>query len=223
MHEEELYDLKWFDYRPLPPDTATMAFTHQHIEFSGRYLEDLGEEGGKQISRGILKSLDPQNVRGWKFFPTMEKLRQWADKNGMRYDHFWELAMIAYNDLGFGTVRLTEKFYSRKAGKVLTQVKPYRCLILNLFTTARMLARILESHRELKETTIIKSNDPYFQPENYAAEPLQVDYFRYLCMELMTRYPGSYKDRLDNLGFNARIITDVVVPFQEASRHEQRM
>lgn len=193
MDERELYGLKWFDYKPLSPDMATLLMGQEHCRQSVYFYELLGEQSHFVKTAALLYSkLDLDNIRSWKRFDTMEKLRQWADQNGMRYDNFWRWAFEAILNTRHGTV-------GRKNDRGRS-----RFFVLNHFLNKHVLEDTLRRRDEAQATFITFSDHPYFQAAAYRGEPLQDSYHLYLLQELKRRFPAAMLEKLNILIENGR-------------------
>jgi len=148
QYENDLYDLKWFDYRALSPETATKKFTLEYARVW--YLEILGNIKYTDVLIG----LDPLHFDQWHWFSCMTKLRQFADAHFLKYDDFWGWAFEAVLKLGFQ--RTTPNVYLNK----------------------RILARILEKHKEW--AGIRHADSIFLRAATYTGHEIQDDYCHYL-------------------------------------------
>lgn len=162
--ERVLFETKWFDYRPLPPEVATLVFMLEWAVRMKEYKDDMG------YSRylNFLRSFDNfklSYLRTNKRFKTFTKLRQYADKHGIRYDHFWYWAFEAHNDLGF-TKTFDEVFLNKK-----------------------ILKRVMDKNKEYEQAHIKFSESKLFEAENYKKFQVQKDYYEYILRQVKKRYP----------------------------------
>jgi hypothetical protein len=192
MDERRLYDLKWFDYRPLAPDTATMAFSLWHVRKLAAHLSDLDEGGFIYACNSAFKGINVERLRQWKHFGVMEKLRWWADKRFLRYEDFWELAFGVHLDFGLGT---------RGYGKG----RKSRTIFVQVFTSPKILAEVNCRASLRQQERLILSDHPYFQAPAWRGKPLQVDYAAHVAGELKRRYGGSAQERAKALVESGRL------------------
>lgn len=186
-YEQQLIETKWFDYKPLPPDTATLAFIVEHAKGLVRQLEYLGEEGAYYKATGALfgsRGLKRANPTAWKHWKLFERLRQRADERCMRYDLFWAMAFEAYNEFGWGT----------------RQTKRKSCFVpFNYFTSKALLSRVFDGWEEYRRQFLVKSHIPFLRAEAFTGHPFQVGYWRYVADEIKRRYPRKWYERLDEM------------------------
>ncbi len=166
MNEKELYDMKWFDYRAMDPDTATLVFMHEYALRMREYNELLGRSRYFYILKSF-KAFERDYLRNHRLFKILEKLRPIADKHGMPYDKFWEFACEAHMNLGF------KKTY------------------VNVFLNKNILKKIKEDWEQYKKDFICYSKSTSLQPDNYQGFDIQKDYYEYLLGQIKTRYPAS--------------------------------
>lgn len=187
--EQGLAELKWFDYRPLAPDTATLAFVCEHVKGLARQLEYLGEERAWFKAHGSVfgkgRKLNPAEPHAWKHWTLFERLRRLADQHFMRYDLFWAMAFEAYNEFGWGAKQLKGKGYG--------------FIPFNYFGNRTMLSRVKAGYEEYTRRFLVKSHLPFFRPESFTGHPFQVGYWRYVAGEIKKRYPSRWRDRLAEL------------------------
>ncbi len=97
MGETALYERKWFDYRPLTPDGATLAFFYAWAKALTQFNEYLGDSKWLNFLRRFEHFNPPylkqHHARYWR---SMNKLSNWADKRGMHYDWCWTAAFEGF-------------------------------------------------------------------------------------------------------------------------------
>jgi hypothetical protein len=183
--EQELFKTKWFDYRMLSPDDATLLFMDEWRKALTSYNEHnvpsyRGKDGKLHVMNGYTdvskgyKSLNIEYLKtkkktSWNLFT---KLRQWADKQGFGYDKYWPSAFKAHEVLGF------------------------KNRLLNVFLNERIKAKVVERIDDYRQIKIKKAMSSAFKAENYEGTPLQDDYYEYLIDELKQRYPVRREEKL---------------------------
>lgn len=218
--ELDLYEIKWFDYRMLSPNMATMFFVREYAKAIGNLRVKLGLLDGKNVSYYIaLPEFDVRAPEMWKYWKRMNGLRQWADKNFMRYNDFWEWACRAYIELGFNERRM--RFQKRKGGKpVLTKKgKPsYEnkyVIFLNSFLNKNLLAKVLDLQLD-HERYVLYSDMEIFRAENWQDHPIQNDYYDHLASEVKRKHPDPWT-RIDRLCAERRMSKGYVKKYLESS------
>lgn len=171
--ERVLYETKWFDYRPLAPDVATLVFMLEWAVKMREYKDDMGHSRYWNFLRSF-KSFDLDYLRTNRRFKTLTKLRQYADKHRIRYDHFWHWAFEAHNELGF-TKTFDEVFLNKK-----------------------ILKRVLDTNREYEQAHIKFSQSKLFEADNYDGLQIQKDYYDYIIHEVQKRYPRDRRTQKIN-------------------------
>jgi len=163
MDERELIEMKFFDYRALTPEMATLVFMREWAQAFCNYNEDLGKTKHYAFLKSF-KSFDLDYLKTNTRFKTLGKLRQIADKHGMRYDLYWQWAFEAHLSLAFG--------------------KTFE----NVFLNKSIQAKILDFKRKHDKRTITCAKSDIFSPENYRNLELQNDYYWHLINEIKNRY-----------------------------------
>ena len=181
MDERELMETKFFDYRALTPEVATLVFMREWARAFCNYNEDLGKTKHYVFLKSF-QSFDLSYLRDNRRFKTLGKLRQIADKHGVRYDLYWQWAFEAHLSLGFG--------------------KTFE----NVFFNKNIQAKILDMKRAHDETFMTYAESDIFKPENYRNLELQNDYFWHLIRKIKDRYHrDKWQARIRNLVENHRI------------------
>jgi hypothetical protein len=160
--EIELYETKWFDYRPVSPDVATMMFLLDYVKSMATYNDTLGNSRYVHTLKQF-QSMDLETVRQQKNFKMLRGLRQWADKRGMRYDQFWSWATEAHLKLGFAK------------------------MFINVFYNASILAEVEKAHAEWTAKFLVRSDHKYFRASAFKGYPVQLDYYDYLVKGTLQR------------------------------------
>ena len=197
MDERELFDTKFFDYRALTPDVATLIFMQDWATAFTNYNEDLGRSRYWAFLKSF-ESFDSSYLQTNARFRILGKLRHFADAHGFRYDLFWQWAFDAHLNLGF------HKTWE------------------NVFLNSRILTKTIEMKREHEENFITYARSDIFKPENYRNLELQNDYYWYLIYEVKNRYHrDEFRSRLRSLlekgrlaeeflGNNSSVITSLL-------------
>lgn len=205
MDERSLYNLKWFDYRPIEPDTATLACAMAHTRKLGTYLQELDCGNFISARNSLFKGFNLDKIRGWKHFETMERLRWWCDKRLLRYDLFWEYAFETYIQFGLGT---------RGYGKG----RRHRMIFLSLFRSQALLAHVAQLHQGRSQERIALSDHPYFAASQWRGELLQRDYADYLVNELRRRHGSGFEEKVEILIENGRLHRDAYLAARASFR-----
>lgn len=199
--ERDLYEIKWFDYRMVSPDMATAMFARSYARAMVSLRLKLGLlEERRAPYYDALRTMDVVNMRGWRNWNTMERLRRWADKNFMPYDLFWEWACRAYVELGFNE-RKHVVARTGKDGKVKREKKDV--IYANAFLNKNLLARVLDLQDD-HERYVLYSNLEVFRAENWQDHPIQNDYYDHLVSELKHKHPDPWA-RIDRLCSERRL------------------
>ena len=165
--ERELYELKWWDYRMLKPDVCTLSFMREWVKAAAEFNELV--KGTRYINvLKRFKRFDLPYLRGHEAWKVLQRLRQWADAQGMPYDHFWAYAYEAHIKLGFD--------------------RPY----LPVFQNEHLLGMVKEAWQEAKRVRVIWAESPWFKADKYQASQMQDDYFGYLLREIKSHYSKAF-------------------------------
>ena len=167
MKEKELMETKWFDYRALAPDVATLVFMNEWAKAFCNYNERLGKTRHFYFLKSF-ERFDLGYLKNKTRFGYFTKLRQWADSHRMRYDLYWAWAFEVHENLGYG--RTFE----------------------SIFLGKRIKAGVLQKQKDFERDILIYSQHEIFRPDNYADYEIQDDYYWYLVDEVKKRNP---KDR----------------------------
>jgi hypothetical protein len=160
--EIELYETKFFDYRPVSPDVATMMFTYAYGKAMETYNDMLGRSRYLHTLKGF-PDMKLETMKQQKQFKILQGLRQWSDKHGMRYDMFWSWATEAHLNLGF------QKTY------------------INVFYNKKILAEIKRQHAEWTEKFLVRSDSKFFRADSYTGHPVQQEYYDYVIKGTLKR------------------------------------
>jgi len=181
MDQKELFDTKFFDYRALAPDAATLFFMRDWAVAFTNYNEDLGRSRYWAFLKGF-ESFDLSYLKATPRFKVHEKLRSFADAHGFRYDLFWQWAFEAHLHMGF------QRTFE------------------NVFLSLRILKRALEMKRKHEENFITYATTDIFKPQNYRNLELQNDYYWYLVYEIKNRYHrDQFNDKIRLMLENQRL------------------
>ena len=165
--EIELYQSKFFDYRPVSPDVATMQFMYAY----GKAMEIYNDTLGYTKYRHILKAFDKMELGALKEktqFKSLASLRRWADRHGMPYDLYWSYATEAHLQLKF------DKTY------------------INVFSHKKIRAYVLEKWESRRRQVVIRSDSHFFKAENYQGFQVQKDYYEYVIDGVFEKH--NYRD-----------------------------
>lgn len=180
--ERNLYEVKWFDYRMVSPDGATILFIAEYARRVQDYRVDVA--GNPEGSRGfanVLRGFDLKDPKAWGQFGIMQTLRRFADKNCIPYGNFWKWAFRAHLDGGWKIVQP------------------------KIFLQTSIKARVIELQDEHMEAFVTFSLLPVFSAENYKGHEIQKDYYYNLVSEVNSRYPNDADRRLASLAKSGRI------------------
>lgn len=168
-NEKAFYGIKWFDYRMLSIDTATVAFLNEFAKCQTSFNEDTGKTRYFSFFKNM-SGFEPTYMKKYKtdFWNSLVKLRQWADGHFMSYDDYWRWAFRAFNDLSFN-----------------------KCY-LNAFINTRLKMAVLDYKDENTTNFLKKSDLPYFKADNFTGNKIQCDYYDYLIRQIKARYPMEY-------------------------------
>ena len=183
LDERELYDLKWFDYRPFDPDTATLFFLKEQAK---RFVKHYASLGRYPVVLRAYATFDRirlgKKMKRWK---VLTELRQWCDKLGMPYGKFWEWACETHLELKIG--------------------KMYEIY----FTNENLLFEVKSAWEQEKRNFIITSDFYLLHPNNYKHYEFQDDYYGYLVGQVKRRYPRlKWKEILDSYVENEKLVVD---------------
>ena len=189
MNERELMETKFFDYRALTPEVATLVFMREWARAFCNYNEDLGYTRHFAFLKGF-KSFDLNYLRTNRPFKILNELRQIADKHGARYDLYWQWAFEAHTELCFGNK------------------------MVNTFKNKKIQAKILDMKREYDERTITYAKSDIFKSANYRNFELQNDYFWHIIREIKNRYHRDYRQ-----GIMKTLIKNDKIPMEFFCKH----
>jgi len=161
--EDNLMKSKWWDYRLVSPDTATMMFIHSF----GKRMPSYNERHGKSAYVHILKTLDLNEPKKWSNWSTSQRLRRFCDAICMRYDEFWNWACEEHESLGHASMFMTA------------------------FGTECMRSRIQERMSSNRNNHIPVSKHPFFLAPAYKGCSLQIEYFGVLIEAIKRNYGAS--------------------------------
>lgn len=157
--ELELMKTKFWDYRLVSPDVATMIFTHRMAIRLSAHNEWHGESKHKDV----LKGFNIEAYQEWKNWPLMERARRWCDEVGMNYDKFWIWATEEHEKLGW---------------------KRY----MGVFCGQKIFHKVLKRHETHSQNFIVTSSHPFFLAEGYRGCKLQKAYYRNIVMQVYRKY-----------------------------------
>ena len=177
--ERDLYQSKWFDYRPLHPLQATYEFAQAYRE-AFRYITAIRFDRGaaryvKGFSGNDMLALRPQSLTG--FF----KARIFADQNGLPYDFMCRAAMRYAEAASWTNMPRPTQLYGEEIGNA-----------------------ILEAWIAEQETSPRRAQDRFYQVEAYRGHPYQVEYAHYL-LNIVARDQRHVAQRLATVLHDAPI------------------
>ena len=177
MRETSLFARKWFDYRPLSPDGATLAFFYAWAKALTQFNEYIGDSKWLNFLKRF-ESFKPDYLKRYhaRYWRTMTKLRKWADKRGMPYDFYWTAAFEGFIELKFRYRFFVESYLSERLNNDIWQK----------FTSRQI---------------VLKSSLPFFRADNYQGWEVQDDYYHYLVREIMQTHgqPEIYLPHIERL------------------------
>ena len=185
--EIELYETKFYDYRAVSPDVATMQFMLAYGRAMEGYNDRLGYSKHRHIFRSI-PSMRLSDLRSQPQFSQLAKLRRWADKYGMPYKFFWSYATEAHLKLAFHQTYIP--IFGHKAIKL----------------------RVKEAWDEWRtKFSVPRSNWDFFRAENFDRRPLQCDYYDYVLGNTIKMY-GTHEAarRISELVSTGELAADYV-------------
>ena len=178
MTENELKEIKWFDYRVSTPAACNLIFSHEWLTAREKFLQrtkvdirfnDAGEMYRKPFPYS--KLTDFQNSDIWY---SLEILRKLADKHMTPYDLFW-----------------------RCAYRLLEEYSIFEDEVQFIQTSAMAVSSVLELISEIKEARILRSDKSWLKAGNFIGLPIQVQYMNYIRSEVHRRYPSTAAQKLE--------------------------
>lgn len=167
MTEQDLAEVKWFDYRAASPETADLLFI---CEFARELSDHFKLMGGTGYVEHFFRKFDVEDYKASKMTPYFIKLRQWADSKMLRYQDFWAWAFTAYRDMAFKRV------------------------FVNKFLNKDLKQRVLEKSNNYPFMRFAEYK--LYAPQNYCGLELQDDYYWYLVKQAQERKPTSWQKLL---------------------------
>jgi len=173
--EDQLYETKWFDYRLLTPDQATLLFIRYWWRAHRFLLEKLygyvvDEHGGhSEVEEHELFdanniTLDEIQNRFPSELDTFTRLRRFADSRGFNYETFW-----------FAAAHVLLHYYLPKDISLERYIETKDIRILsNVIFKNNVLDKIDE------DGIISPSHLCYFMAQHWHDEELQNQYYEYL-------------------------------------------
>jgi hypothetical protein len=195
QNEVMLYKSKWWDYKILSPESATLSFICAYGQRVPLYMERLastvngknqeGEDIKYEANRyvNVLKHLDVESPEDWKHWKNITKLRQFADLHGMKYKEFWDHAVEAHEALN------------------------YKHTWVNVFLAKRLQEEVVKRFHASRLITIPTAEFSYFKADEFTGGcELQNKYYLELTKMVMAKYGSRAKDVL--LG----MVSDGLIP-----------
>lgn len=167
--ESELMSKKWWDYRLLTPDDATIAFIGSYAKRVPQYIERLGN----CPYVNLLKSFEIVSPRKWNNWSIAEKTRMWCDERCLSYDDFWIMACEEHEKMGWHKT------------------------FFNSFCGQKMLERI--QNRLKDRQFIQFSRLGFFTDVGYIGCPLQIKYHRFIVEKIGSKYGESAMEAIMSL------------------------
>lgn len=171
MDEIELNDCKWFDYRPMSVYWADLKFL---AAMNREYFAHQEKHGDTWLKCFLPKR--GEKFEAWKHWNLINELRQFADSQGMRYDHFWEYAFKAFDALGFQRTNV-----KGKGGKL------YQMVPVVAFRNKAILDRVMQLNDQYQDSFAVISEAQLFKVSNYQDLELQNEYFWYLVLAIQQK------------------------------------
>lgn len=168
--ERELYSTKWWDYRHMEPEHATLICLLEYARAFSTYNDRRGN--GRHVN--VFKNIDFERPETWRFYGALVKVRRWCDRRGVIYKQFWRLAMAGHEELGF------------------------RWATMNAFCNGRLLEWVEKDLAQRNAKTLVLSERNRFKAENYCGCPIQKAYYRHVVDEVK-RKKGSGPAAVDIL------------------------
>jgi hypothetical protein len=173
IQERALFQKKWYDYRAIPHEMATLVCISHFVEHI-RVLQKhtLGEEDA--VYKNVLKGCGRlRNIFEWKWWRTFEVIRQFCDKNCMPYGYFWETAIQIAVDKGY----------------------PRPSMVNTYLSWSLQESVLFEFKRNGVDWGYIRfSKVDIFKAENYKGLKRQDEYYWYLIRSVKELYSGSYRE-----------------------------
>ena len=159
--ERTLMESKWWDYKLVEPETATLIFIREYVHQVTRYMEELG----RSRHTNVLKAFSAERPREWRHWNLAEATRMWCDSHGIAYDEFWAWA--------------TEEHL--RGGWHMT--------FINAFCGEKMRKKVFERLEAARSQMMKVSRHPFFRAESYRRGcKLQNAYCHHLVAEVRRRY-----------------------------------
>lgn len=163
MNEQELMKRKWWDYRLVHHDIATMMFILECSRQLPEYLERLG---GSRYTN-ILKTFDVENPKSWTNWNLAESQRKRCDAHCINYKQFWRLATLKHEEIG------------------------WRATFINSFCGEKMFGHVLKAHNDYKAFVIETSDNDFFKASGYKGCKIQKAYHFDIVMKINKKYGAS--------------------------------
>lgn len=189
--EDELYKTKWFDYRMLSPDMATMRFVYFWMKSHGWALSHAGLDFREDLNgdpvpvpyhyaQGTMEYF--QQVNDGEDWEAFQKLRRMCDRRGVPYWMFCESAIKVLQGTDEGVLDV-------------------RCTTGNMMLNSIMLD---VTERKL-HGPIPLARDPHFAAAAYVGHPLQEEYAWHVTRAIKSRYRGDLTQKFVSLIKNGHL------------------
>lgn len=166
--ELALMAVKWFDYRILTPDQATMECLY-HYALATRHFQ---KEAGNGSYFNFLVRVDLSNPKEWGGWKFIEKIRQHADSLGMPYNLYWDFAYVARSRI------------------------PFQRSFISVFLNKHLQKMVAELTAKHAENCLILSDHRLFRPESYTGCWIQKLYFNYVVRAAWERFGKANFQRM---------------------------
>jgi hypothetical protein len=171
---------KWWDYRLVDEETATLMFILSYAKIVSEY----NERCGRSRHMNLLKGFCLDNPQLWgRNYATLRNLRCWCDKQGTRYDEYWQWAVEIHETLGFHNYFVTT----------------YAC--------SAVKERVIIKQAENRRVFIPVSQHPFFRSAGYKGCLLQDAYFTELTRTVRDRYGATA------IAVTKRMVDDGIIPW----------
>jgi hypothetical protein len=168
--EAALMQSKWFDYRRLHPLQAT----HYFMECYKVAYQEFIRVAVDADRAPFMKPIKGDDFLGNRETLSFWRLRQQADRFGVRYDFFLGRAMKWYMEECFRRVSL----HAPRPG--------------HIGANEELLTDLMMDWEERQEVCLQIAADPWYTSENFSGQPHQLDYEEFICKQIEARRHIKY-------------------------------
>lgn len=169
VDEAHLYQVKWFDYRPMHPAAATYLMVHHYNIAYGDFLRRAVDH-----KQGYVKAISGKDFMLHKERNSLWRLRQAIDRTGTPYDFFMRCCMNWHIHEGFGKG---------------VQHPPRPAHILD---RDDMFLAVSNAWTRERRSRLRFAEHPHFLVENWCSSAAQRDYESYLVRSIGQREHKQY-------------------------------